>query len=314
MFSIKKLFLFFIIILILIFSLGAESNIDRQKEMVKFFGLNDKEEKQVDLGRIKTKKSKKDEKKDQKYLAELKGMEGISAASWKLFKQEAINKEQLTLEISYMGLTAGELVLKVTPEEIVADKKVIKASAALKSVSVYKLFFEANDNLESYILKDSFIPLKHTLVQNEKGKKLREIQLFDHDKLTGYFFSDKIEEKKEAKKGTTGQLPKLFQDSLSSIIFLTGLPLKKGDHYKIPIVDKARAKLVSIDVTAGEDMEIAGKKVKTVKLNASGLLSVIKKQRQVTFWFSNDEFHRLVKLEAELNVGMITGKLVRHSK
>ncbi len=300
---IKKSFLFFIVFFAIY--IIAQATIMPETDLIKKFGLNDKEGRQADQNLIKKKELPE-------YPAQFKEMDIVSAELWKKFKLDHVNREELFLDISYLGITAGELILKVDADETLAGKKVVHTSVKLKSAEIYKLLFEANDFLDSYILKDSFVPIKYSLIQNEKGKKVSDIQLFDHEKLMGYFFSDKSSGKKENKKGTIGQLPKFFHDSLSSIAFLTGLPLKKGDKYKFPIIDRVKPNVVVIEVFTGEEIEINGKKIKTVKLNANGLLSVIKKQRKITFWFSDDEFHRLVKFEAELNVGTITGSLTRH--
>jgi hypothetical protein len=107
-----------------------------------------------------------------------------------------------------------------------------------------------------------------------------------------------------------GFLPKYFQDFLSSIYFLRGLPLKTGDHYEFPSFNKGKITISKVNVVGEETLQIGGKTYKSIKVKASNNFPGQKESKgDLEFWFSNDEKRTLLQLKGNVKIGNIEAEL-----
>ena len=236
-----------------------------------------------------------------------------SKKTWDLFRDRDYSGEKFVFAIKYFGVTAGKMVVQTLPEMILANRKAYHFRVTLKSAKFYSYMFKADDNLDSFVDKESFIPLKYSLVQRETNKDVTDLQLFDFAKLKTHFFYNKIKKGKEHRKKKVEYIPTFFQDSMSTLYFLRGLPLNVGEKYTFPLVNRAKVKQIKVFVEKIEKIEVMGHEIEAKKLLAKDLLSgVIKKQRSIVIWFSNDKLHRILKIVAKVKVGTIRGELINY--
>lgn len=230
---------------------------------------------------------------------------------WAKFKPNAYPGEEFVIKISYLGVTAGYIKVRVRNRVKVAGKTAYHFSAQLKSADYYSMIYKLDDKLETYVDAEEFLPIKYSLIQRESGKDVDDLQLFDHNAKTTYFWYKRKKDGKLTKREKTTFIPTYFQDNFSSLFFVRGLPLKPGDHYTFPLVTRGKILLMDMKYERSEVIEIMDKDVKAIRLEAQMLFpGLMKKKGRITFWYSNDEVRRILKFEAKVKIGSIEGELV----
>ncbi|MBL6989805.1 MAG: DUF3108 domain-containing protein [Bacteriovoracaceae bacterium] len=231
---------------------------------------------------------------------------------WKLFKPQVVPGEEYVYKIKYFGVTAGYITFRTKDNLMVSGREVYHLNATLKSAKYYKYVYSLNDSLNSYIDKETLVPIKYALSQRESGKSIDDLQLFDHKALKTYFWYKKIKKEKVTEKKKSAFLPKYFQDSFSIMFFIRGAPLNIGDIYEIPIVNQTKVKIFRVKVVGYEELEIKDKKVQAVKLMTSTLFpGELKKGTHITIWLKKDGAKQLLRFSAKIKIGAIWGNLVK---
>jgi len=230
---------------------------------------------------------------------------------WDKFKPNAYPGEEFVIKISYLGVTAGYIKVRVRNKVKVAGKTAYHFSAQLKSADYYSMIYKLDDKLETYVDAKEFLPIKYSLIQRESGKDVDDLQLFDHNAKTTYFWYKRLKEGKLTKREKTTFIPTYFQDNFSSLFFVRGLPLKPGDHYTFPLVTRGKILLMDMKYERSEIIEIMDKDVKAIRLEAQMLFpGLMKKKGKITFWYSADDVRKILKFEAKVKIGSIEGELV----
>ena len=92
------------------------------------------------------------------------------------------------MDINYMGISTGKIVLTTEQETVIGERPVYHVNARVKTADYYRYLYELDDNIDSYILKDIYSPVKFSLIQRESGQDVDDLQLFDIEKLKTYSF------------------------------------------------------------------------------------------------------------------------------
>ena len=234
-----------------------------------------------------------------------------SLKTWKQYKENFYIGEELKYKMKYLGVTSGYLTLKTNTMKEITGKEVFHFSAHLKTANYYSFIYWLDDYLHSYLLRDRFLPLKHTLVQREKKQKVDDLQLFDHEKNRTFFLYKKIKKNKTVNKKKTPYIPTLFQDSFSGLYFLRGLPMYRGMKYYFPIVTRGKVWILNAFVDRKENIEVMGKKFEAYKILAETKFpGALEAKGAMTLWFSTNADRKLLKFKAKVKIGALEGNLV----
>lgn len=268
---------------------------------------------------FKKKKEKKVKKIEsnfsQDYPDKLKSINSLTKKYWHKFNPKVFPGEKTTMDINYMGVSTGSIEIEVKNNTIVSGEDTYFLNARLKTASYYSYLYELDDNVDSYVLTKDFLPVKYSLIQRESSQDIDDLQLFAIKKLKNFFFYKRFTKKSKKVKKRKGEayLPERFQDPLSIIFFLRGLPMIKGQKYEVPIVNKEkiimfRAKIVGVEkIKTAIGKRSAIKMIVTTKYTGDTL-----KSGDMTFWFSNDDKRIFLKFKAKIKIGSITGEIEKY--
>lgn len=232
---------------------------------------------------------------------------------WESFEPKIFPGEKTYMDINYMGVSTGKIVISVNDLTQISGDDVYYFNAKLKTASYYSYLYELDDNIDSFVKTTGFYPLKYSMIQRESGQDIDDLQLFDQHKMMNYYFYKRVTSKKTKKNKGEVFIPKRFQDPLSIIFFLRGLPMKKGDVYQVPIVNKEKVIIFKTKISGVETIKTqlgsksAIKMVATTKYTGDTL-----KSGDMTFWFSNDEKRTFLKFEAKIKIGSISGDIEKY--
>ena len=249
------------------------------------------------------------------YPNKLKELSKEAKKNWKDFKPTFFAGERVFMDINYMGVSTGRIVISTLDPIFIGDKKAYHFNAKVKTASYYRYLYELDDTVDSYVSVDNNLPLKFSLIQRETDKDVDDLQLFDIDELKTYAFYKKVTPKKTKKKKKTEYIPTHYVDPLSIIYFLRGLPMVKGAEYSIPIMNQGKIIMINTRVmgTSRIDTKIGDKEAYIVKANTKYSGDTLK-SGDMTFWFSADDKRVFLKFEAEIKIGSITGDIEKYEQ
>jgi hypothetical protein len=230
-----------------------------------------------------------------------------------LFQPLVEKGEVFVFAVSYFGVTAGHIRLKTLETKEIDGKRAYHFNANLRSARFYSTFYELNDSIDSYVEVDDFKPLKYSLVQRESAQDVDDLQIFDHDNFKTHVFYKRLKKGKRKVFQKVIDIPKSFQDSYSAIHFVRGLPLVVGDYYELPVVTRGKVWLLKAWVDEVEEIEVMGEDTMAIKLRVeTHFPGVLAKTGNIFFWFSDDDKKRLLRFDAKVKIGTISGELVEY--
>ena len=223
--------------------------------------------------------------------------------------------EKIYMDINYLGVSTGKIIISTMPKTTISNQSAYHFNARLQTSRYYSYLYELDDQIDSYVSEDGFIPLKFSLIQRESGQDVDDLQLFDLDAKKGFKFYKRVTEDKTRKKQGEFFLTDYFQDPLSLTYFIRGLDFEKGSEYLIPFYNKGELKTFKIKVLDTETIKTNIGKKNAFKIRASSNYtgSTIK-SGDMTFWFSNDKDRIFLKFEAKIKIGSISGDIEKYTK
>ena len=255
--------------------------------------------------------SKKDLPKD--YPEELSKINAKAEAFWKNYKPNHFVNEKVYLDIHYLGMTVGKIMVTNRGKVMINGKEVWHLHARFKSAPFYRSIYELDDTVDTYVSTDQFLSLRYSLIQRESKQDVDDLQLNDREQMkTFWFYKQKTSEGKLRNKEKNGFIPYFSMDPFSVLFFYQGLPMKNGDVYEIPLINKSKILILKSHVEGREkiDTEI-GKNIKAIRVHATTKYTgETLKDGDLYFWFSDDNKRTLLKAQAKIKIGSVTADIV----
>jgi len=233
---------------------------------------------------------------------------------WDVYKSNHFVDEKIFLDIHYLGMTVGKIMITNKGKKMIDDKEVWHFHARFKSAPFYSNIYELDDTVDTYVSTEKFLSVKYTVIQRESKQNVDDIQLLDHEALKVYwlYYSKRLSDGKKKNKKEEKFIPYYSIDPFSSLFLYQGLPLKNGDLYEIPVVNKGKVLIMKSRVLGRETIETESGVRKAIKLQATTQYTGDKlKSGEMTFWFSDDEKRSLLKAQAKISLGSVTADIVK---
>ncbi|MCB9061202.1 MAG: DUF3108 domain-containing protein [Halobacteriovoraceae bacterium] len=247
------------------------------------------------------------------YPEDYKKFDSKYSQFWKNFKPTYFENEKMVIDAKFMGIYVGTLELITGPVVSIANKYAFSLKAILKSAKYYSYIYSLNDTLESFVEIENFLPIKFVLKQRESGQEVDDLQLFDWEQKKTFMWYKRVKNGKTKETEVSKYIPQYFQDSFSALYFVRGLPLKIGEMFEFPIVSRGKIWLLSASVDKVEDIQIMNNNIKAFKIKAETRFpGVLEKTGDIIFWYSADHYRKLLKFEAKVKLGTVSGELVKY--
>lgn len=242
-------------------------------------------------------------------------MDKNSARYWSDFKPTLIEGEKAAFAVTYGGISTGSISIETKKTSTIGGHEAYHVHARLKTSKYYSYLYEVDDVCDSYIKKENFIPLKFSLIQRQSSQDIDDLQLFDHEALKVYSLYKRVTDDKTKKSKKTKPIPRYFQDPISVLYFVRGLPLKQNREYEIPFMNKGKAEILKAKMVGVEelDTELGKKQALKVQIATSHEGKTIK-GGHMTFWFSADDDRIFLQFSAKIKIGSIVGKIQKYSR
>lgn len=237
---------------------------------------------------------------------EIRAMDEEGARAWGAFRPSFTLNESHFLDVDYLGVTVGKVVLGYKGIKMMNGKEVYHFQARFKTAPFYSAIYELDDRIDTYVDKQSFTGRRYNLVQRDSKQNIDEVQLYDQDQLKTTAYQKQVRPDKTKNRHWEGPMPRYNIDSLSAIFLIRGLPLRVGESWAINIVNKAKVLALNLKVELREKIQIKGKDRQTLRVHAYTKYSgETLKSGDMTFWLSDDGSKELLRAKADIKIGAV---------
>ena len=232
---------------------------------------------------------------------------------WKNYRPNHFVNEKVYLDIHYLGMTVGKIMVTNRGKKVINGKEVWHFHSRFKSAPFYSSIYELDDTVDTYVTTDQFLSIRFALIQRESKQDVDDLQLNDRDQMKSFwFYKQKKSDGTLRNKEKQGPIPYFSIDPFSVLFFYQGLPMKNGDVYEIPIINKAKILILKSEVEGRETINTEiGKNIKAIRVHATTKYTgETLKDGDLYFWFTDDKKRTLIKAQAKIKIGSVTADIV----
>ena len=213
--------------------------------------------------------------------------------------------ETLRYTVSWLGITAGELVMQVSK---IADRhEAFAIDVTARSAGLLAVFYPVEDHFRTMVQGRMRLPSRHEMQQMEGRRINSKLTLYDQEKF-------RISHRKNDEPADIYQLAGPVQNEFSSFFFMRALSFAGESPMVVPtFADKKRHEVV-VTMEGKEEQEgVLGKK-NTIKvqphLKFKGLYEKI---GDPLIWLTDDAWRIPTKIKAKIVIGSLTAELVEYT-
>jgi hypothetical protein len=246
------------------------------------------------------------------YPAEMLALNAKAENVWKNYKSNHFVDEKTFLDIHYLGMTVGKIMVTNRGKKLINGKEVWHFHSRFKSAPFYSNIYELDDTVDTYVTTDQFISTRFSLIQRESKQDVDDLQLHDRDQMKSFwFYKQKKADGTLKNKEKNGFIPYFSIDPFSLLFFFQGLPMKDGDIYHIPVINKGKMLVLKAEIEGREEIDTAIQdNQKAIRVHATTKYTgETLKDGDLYFWFSDDKYRKLLKAQAKIKIGSVTADI-----
>lgn len=203
--------------------------------------------------------------------------------------------------MGFVWINAGNAHFNIRQDEM-DGKKVYHISAEGKTAKSYEWFYKVKDKYDTYIEKETMLPIRFVRHVNEGGFKIEQDVTLDQSK----------------RQATSGDkvytIPKCTQDVLSAIYFARNI-----DYNKYSPGDKIPFNMFLDDKVYSLYIKYVGKEQITTRMGTFSAIKIVplliegtifKGGEKMTVWVTDDENHLPLRVESPIIVGSVKVDLI----
>lgn len=207
-------------------------------------------------------------------------------------------RQILRYEAEYRYVTAGLATLRIERE---GNQEHVIGTA--DSTGVVALLFRVQNRFNSYF--DAHSLCSHKLVKHtEEGSHWRDTEITFDYKIHKAVLQEKNLKNGQTKR-TENDIPGCVTDVMSGILYVASLPLLPDTTYSIPLNDGGKTVTIRAHVEGKEQVKTPAGTFQTIRVGPEGNYSVLKNRGKITIWYSDDDRHLPIQIQARLFWGTL---------
>lgn len=272
------------------------------------------EQKIVPVKPAKTKKGKKGEKVDTRRQPLIEDSEGFEGR--RPLKDPFRAGEKVTMMMTYFGVSAGDMILSTLPFKMVNGRKSYHFHVALKSSSLFSMFYLVDDWGETFVDYETLLPASLSINATETKKLLALKSVFDHATNKAFRWEREVRKDEEPReRKIEWQMQPFSQNTFSIFQYIRNFQLTPGKTLNFRLADDAKDMLVKVEVLRKEKIKTLKGEFNTVVLKPTVEVGgIFQPMGNVFFWLTDDDQKLVVRLEAEIKIGKVIGVLKEFEK
>jgi hypothetical protein len=217
--------------------------------------------------------------------------------------------EKVVLELSYFGVTAGDLTLEVGNFAEVNGRKAYRFAARAVSRSIFAMVYAVDDWAETFVDYATMAPSTYALHVRE-SKQLREQRMyFDWPRLKAHFWDKRIPKDSNIEEKKLDWDAQAFAQTLfSGPFYLRAFQLKPGKQLAFRVANEGNNYVFTGEVLRREAISTPAGDFNTVVVRPQiQLAGVFQPMGEILFWLTDDDRKFFVRIESKIKIGTIVG-------
>ena len=167
--------------------------------------------------------------------------------------------EEVAMEVTYFGVKAGELRLKVLDFKTVNARKAYHFRSEVRSNSSFSMIYKVDDWSETFVDFESLLPFNYSVHVDHSNEKKQIQGLFDHGTLQVKLWEKKIDSRGEMqKRSSQWEMLAFSQNVISVFFYIRNFQLQVGKKILFPLTDQNNNMILEAEVLRKEKIEIPG--------------------------------------------------------
>lgn len=211
-------------------------------------------------------------------------------------------KETLTYAVDWRVFPAATAVLHLE-----ADGTRERLTADAETISAINLIYHISDKFQSTFDREKGCTTEFDKQTIEGRRQVNSTLKLD------YAQGKSILDERNLTSGQTKHLetgiPSCITDLLTGVIYASSQVLEVGKNFVMPVADPLRTVNVTMKVEAKEELKTPAGTFKTIRVEPTADVGVVKNRGQIWIWYTDDDRHTPVQMRARSFWGTITFRL-----
>jgi hypothetical protein len=195
--------------------------------------------------------------------------------------------------VKVKGIPAGSQVMQITDKKSINGRDVYHLESRSSANKFFNIIYPFDDQSESFVLSDSFYPLKfkRNLIDGRySGSTMVD---FDYSKRIVTIIKDR--------KSKNLSIPKGIQDELSMLYLIRTKNLEVGQQYEFPAIIGTKIYNVEVSVLRTETIKTIFGNIQTIVVKSIPSNALL--------WITQDQDRIPVRLEINTRIGKLVAEL-----
>ncbi len=222
--------------------------------------------------------------------------------------------EKIAYNLRWGLIEAGVVSLEVRPPQNLEGVPALHYYGQVKSSKVMDLFYKIDNSMDAWVRLSDLAPLRQEIKQLESARWGRRVMLVEPEKNRVKFYEHLTKSNGEVKelKRNDKMLPGA-QDIFGALYFYRFVQEGFEEGFKFPIHDKGRNWFADLRYEGRETVRVPAGVFKTRRAKVIPRLDGhLEPKGDVVVWTTDDDRNLLVKFNAKIKVGSLTGELIEH--
>jgi Protein of unknown function (DUF3108) len=181
------------------------------------------------------------------------------------------------------------------------------------SIGVAALLYRIQDRYNAYF--DSKSLCSYKLIKHTEEGSHRRDTVITYDYSRGKAVLEERNLKDNQQKRIENDIPACVTDVLSGIFYVSSLPLQVGATYTFPLNDGGKTVTVQAHVEGKEQIKTPAGTFQTLRVGPEGDSgTLLKNKGKIRIWYTDDDRHLPIQMQAKLFWGTVTIYLSSISK
>ena len=213
--------------------------------------------------------------------------------------------ETLRYTVSWLGITAGELVMRVNT--VANRQETFSLDLTARSAGLLEVFYPVEDTFRTIVQGRMRLPRRHEMQQKEGRRVNSKLTLYDQENF-------RVSYRKNDEPADVYQLDGPMHNEFSSFFFMRALSFAGDSPMIVPTFADKKRHEVKVTVEGKEEQESVLGKKKTLKvqphLKFKGLYEKI---GDPLVWLTDDAWRIPTRIQAKIVIGALTAELVEYT-
>ncbi len=211
-------------------------------------------------------------------------------------------KQTLTYAVDWRVFSAATAVVHLEAD---GNKEHLTASA--DTLGAINLIFHVSDKFQSTFDRDKGCSAEFDKQTIEGRRQINSTTKVD------YARGESVLDEKNMTTGVSKHLeagvPGCLTDLLTGVFYASSQMLEVGKSFEMPVVDPMKTVVVTMKVEGREELKTPAGTFKTIRVEPTADVGVVKNRGQIWIWYSDDDRHLPVQMRARSFWGTITIRL-----